>query len=373
MRIKAAPTAAQPYPRYAACANIRDFGAMGDGSSDDAVALQKAINAVGSGCSIFFPPGVYKLASNVTIGKDIILQLGPQVEIRQFARLMSDTNASRSLTVQGEGPGTSVWRQSIAYPFWSGITNGPRFRNLRLINMEFKPLSSAANVYQLGGSTDLFEMVAVTCSRGDGVGAQFLPFGLADSTSGMAASALLNVLRDVVVSNINMWLHVQDKDLQITRLAASLSSYALVEADRFSGSGQFSMSSCSLSVGYISAPLQDLIYLSLESSAKLSASINDLEIRTDGNFSAINARTIETAELNLLVNALRYTTTYPENTGYAVRTADSSTSIVRAVLTGCFFRTTNARTDACIQGTLVNSASLRTLAGVDQRGWASLT
>jgi hypothetical protein len=239
--------------------------------------------------------------------------------------------------------------------------------------MEFKPLSSVANVYQLGGSTDLLEMVAVTCSRGDGVGAQFLSFGLADSTSGSAASALLNVLRDVVVSNINMWLHVQDKDLQITRLAASLSSHALVEADRFSGSGQFSMSSCSLSVGYISAPLQDLISLSLESSAKLSASINDLEIRTDGNFSAINARTIGTAELSLLVNALRYTTTYPENTGYAVRTADSSTSIVRAVLAGCFFRTTNARTDACIQGTLVNSASLRTLAGVDQRGWASLT
>jgi hypothetical protein len=70
---------------------------------------------------------------------------------------------------------------------------------------------------------------------------------------------------------------------------------------------------------------------------------------------------------------LRFTSNSSSSTGPAVRTTDSSSSIIRAVLAGCFFRSVTARNEAAIQGTLVNSNSLRTLAGVDQRGWASLT
>ena len=43
--------------------NVRDFGAKGDGVTDDRAAIQAAIDAAGSGSAIVFPPGVYRLAS----------------------------------------------------------------------------------------------------------------------------------------------------------------------------------------------------------------------------------------------------------------------------------------------------------------------
>jgi hypothetical protein len=378
MRIKSAPAAATPYPRYAACDSIANYGSRGDGTGDDAVALQRAINSVGSGCSIFFPPGVYRLASDVVVNKDITLQLGPQVEIRQLARLKPDVSASRSLTIQGEGPATSVWRQGIPYPFWNGATNGPRFKDLRFVNMEFNPLSAVSFVYYIGGSSNLLEMVSVTCSRGDGSGAQFAVFTLADNNPGgntRVAAAQLNVLRDVTISGIRMDLLASGTDLQITRLTAFLTDSAdsRIRVTRTTGSGQSSLSSVSLNVGFVSGGLADLIQLRSDISANLSVSLNDVEIRTDSHCSAIYAEAASSSGLNLLVNALRFTTFSSASTGYAVKTVDSASSIMRAVLAGCFFRSVTARTDAAIQGTLVNSNSLRTLAGVDQRGWASLT
>jgi len=371
MRIKAAPAAAQPYPRYAACDSIKNFGAVGDGTADDAVALQKAINAVGSGCSIFFPPGVYRLASNITINKDITLQLGPQVEIRQFARLIPSTNAAWSLTVQGEGPGTSVWRQAIDFPFWSGVDGGPRFKNLRLINLEFSPYVSLNSPHHYGGSTDLFEMTTVTISRGSSD--QFRSFQLRTGDASVT-TALLNVLRDVGVSGINMLLEVLNADLQITRLTGNITDGAHITVIRTTGSGQVLVSSCRLNIGATGkSEVTPVIILQSDGSARLSATINDVEISSNSWDAALRAESFSSSEINLLVNALRFTVNANVGSGYAVRTQDTTGSVVRAVLSGCFFRTTVAHTDAAIQGTLSNAASMRTLAGVDQRGWASLT
>jgi len=49
--------------------SVKDFGAVGNGSTDDTTAIQKAINEVvsrGSGM-IYFPPGIYKTTSALTI------------------------------------------------------------------------------------------------------------------------------------------------------------------------------------------------------------------------------------------------------------------------------------------------------------------
>jgi hypothetical protein len=374
MRIKSAPSAAQPYPRYAACANIREFGAVGNGTADDAVALRSAINNVGSGCSIFFPPGVYKLASNITINKDITLQLGPQVEIRQFSRLLADTNAVRSLTVQGEGPGTSVWRQAIDFPFWSGVDNGPRFKNLRLINLEFSPyLSTLDFPHHYGGSTDLFEMTSVTISRGN-----CDPFRVFRVRTGDIAltTAALNVLRDIVVSGTHIGLEVLNADLQITRLTGNDIGTASISLYRSSGSGQLLVSSCRLNIGFTGkSAVSPIVEVGASGSGtRIAATINDLEIVTESWDAAIDAYATFGAEINLLANAIRFTTTYyGAGYGYAIKTQDDASSIMRAVISASFLRTTTPRSDAAIQGTLANASSLRTLAGVDQRGWASLT
>jgi hypothetical protein len=297
MRIKAAPADAQPYPRYAACDSIRNFGARGDGTADDAVALQKAINSVGSGCSIFFPPGVYKLDSNITINKDITLQLGPQVEIRQFARLIPSANGMWSLTVQGEGPGTSVWRQGINHPFWSGINAGPRFKNLRLINLEFKPITYPLdNPHHFGGSTDLLEIILVTISRG--VSSESRRFSLRTGDSA-PTTALLNVLRDVYVSGANLDLDSAGNNLQITRLTGDIpGGSAGITVLRSSGSGEFLLSSCRLRIGRISkSAVSPIVSIRASANARLSATINDLEIQTDSWDAAIHAEARTGGEL----------------------------------------------------------------------------
>jgi hypothetical protein len=170
MRIKAAPSASQPYPRYAACASVKNYGARGDGTADDAPAIQKAADALASGCAIFFPPGTYKLQTSVVIKKDLIFQLAPQVALvfdNRFVNISPDVTGSRSLTIQGEGPGTSVIRSTgFAWGFEPfGPTNGSRFKELRLRNIEVRhdrgdyPLNLLA-------PTDLYEIASCLLASG---------------------------------------------------------------------------------------------------------------------------------------------------------------------------------------------------------------
>ena len=43
--------------------NVKTFGAMGDGSTDDTSAVQSAINTVSGADAVYFPAGIYKLTS----------------------------------------------------------------------------------------------------------------------------------------------------------------------------------------------------------------------------------------------------------------------------------------------------------------------
>jgi hypothetical protein len=374
MRIKSFATA-QAFPRYASCASIKDFGAVGNGTANDAVALQKAINKVGSGCSIFFPPGVYRLSSNVTINKDIIFQLGPQVEVRQLARLIPSTNAAWSLTIQGEGPGTSVWRPGVNHPFWSGTNGGPRFKNLRLINLEFRSIGTAGNTCVFGGSTDLLEISFVTISRGDATS----DFGIRTG-DGALTTAARNVLRDINVVGGGTKLAIECQDaalVHVERLTGDFDPFLGPSAFNFLRSGTGSMqvliSSCRITLGSISrSNVAPVIKVQTSGSGVLTVTINDVEILTNSWDGALLATTANTSSMNLLVNSLRFTVTVGSG-GYAARILDSSSSVMRAVISASFFRATSSHSGAAVESTLSNSSSLLTLAGVDQRGWDSLT
>jgi len=50
--------------------NIKGYGAIGDGITDDTAAIQAAVNA---GHFIYFPPGEYKVTSPITVGSERIL------------------------------------------------------------------------------------------------------------------------------------------------------------------------------------------------------------------------------------------------------------------------------------------------------------
>ncbi len=55
--------------------SVKDFGAVGNDAADDTAAIQAAINSVAtSGGVVFFPPGIYRISSLLTLSDGITLQ-----------------------------------------------------------------------------------------------------------------------------------------------------------------------------------------------------------------------------------------------------------------------------------------------------------
>lgn len=53
--------------------NVKDHGAVGDGTTDDTAAIQESLNLVGPGGTVFLPPGVYGTNSPLTIPPQVRL------------------------------------------------------------------------------------------------------------------------------------------------------------------------------------------------------------------------------------------------------------------------------------------------------------
>ena len=58
--------------------SVKDFGAVGDGVTDDTVAIQAAVNAVGAigGGSVYFPAGTYKISNEITVNSIGVVLIG---------------------------------------------------------------------------------------------------------------------------------------------------------------------------------------------------------------------------------------------------------------------------------------------------------
>lgn len=98
--------------------SVKDFGAVGNGTTDDTTAVQAAINAGGS---IYFPPGTYKLSSQITY---------------------TMPTTSSSITIFGAGPGISklVWAAGGGLQ----INYLGQFNTAHVRDLEF--LTTSANV-----------------------------------------------------------------------------------------------------------------------------------------------------------------------------------------------------------------------------------
>lgn len=54
--------------------SVKDFGATGNGTTNDAVAIQAAINSLTSGGTVFFPAGTYLVTSQIVVADKVSLQ-----------------------------------------------------------------------------------------------------------------------------------------------------------------------------------------------------------------------------------------------------------------------------------------------------------
>lgn len=71
--------------------SVKDFGATGDGTTDDRAALALADTAAGAGKTLYFPPGTYKIGSNITLVSIIDLATGG-------AKLLTATGVTTTLS-----------------------------------------------------------------------------------------------------------------------------------------------------------------------------------------------------------------------------------------------------------------------------------
>lgn len=54
--------------------NVRDYGAVGDGVTDDTAAIQAAVNATPTGTTVYFPAGTYAVSNAITINKPLVVR-----------------------------------------------------------------------------------------------------------------------------------------------------------------------------------------------------------------------------------------------------------------------------------------------------------
>ena len=109
--------------------NVRDWGAKGDGATDDTTAIQAAYNAApGTGAVVVFPQGTYIISAAIVVPRSNIVTEGCNSEIRT-------TSATADHFALGSSAGIAnlVFRD---ISLWASVTKtgGAGFRGLGIVN-----------------------------------------------------------------------------------------------------------------------------------------------------------------------------------------------------------------------------------------------
>lgn len=125
--------------------SVKDFGAVGDGVTDDTVAIGRALDAVQAGGRLIFPPGVYKMTASIskTFANGAVVQIigyGAKIDGRSVVgSVAGDTSLIRLGGARLSGVALGV----SASKFATSLTTA-------------SPLSAAVNDIALITSTDLW-------------------------------------------------------------------------------------------------------------------------------------------------------------------------------------------------------------------------
>jgi hypothetical protein len=98
--------------KLAQTVSIKDFGAVGDGTTDDTTAIQTAINNASLGCDIVFPaaPNGYLISSTITLNRNVrlvfqgaraVTAIGPVLPGSYLLKKSTMTTAGVSITYNG--------------------------------------------------------------------------------------------------------------------------------------------------------------------------------------------------------------------------------------------------------------------------------
>lgn len=118
--------------------NVKDYGAVGDGTTNDTVAFQNAINrAIAlNGCTIYIPPGQYRITGTLNItGNGVHIAGSSRQSVVNF-----DNGSADCFVFGGQATETGQWAIRDLYINHTGKTGGITFKvtfanRLRLENL----------------------------------------------------------------------------------------------------------------------------------------------------------------------------------------------------------------------------------------------
>lgn len=134
--------------------NVRDYGATGDGKTDDLPAILAAQEAAAvSGTAIYFPPGIYRVATTTILTSPLSFAYGARINpapgvtvtIAQQAGIIApiDTKIFDVEPQEADEPAprivTSEWRGTLYANWWSGGDIGEQWNNM------VKPINRTGN------------------------------------------------------------------------------------------------------------------------------------------------------------------------------------------------------------------------------------
>ena len=136
-----------PLPAIQSKANVRDFGAKGDGESDDTAAFKKAIEATQNG-AILIPAGRYKLTDILYIRKPNLVLRGEGTDktVLFFPKGLEEIKSKVSATTTGRP--TSGYSWSGGFLWFEGRNSGATLGKIRALARR------GANTIELDGPAD---------------------------------------------------------------------------------------------------------------------------------------------------------------------------------------------------------------------------
>ena len=143
--------------------NVRDFGAVGDNSTDDTSAIQTAVDSLTSGQGLYFPKGTYKITNEITLPVGIAFNFfgdGKRASVVQ--QYTANKNGFTSLSTFATGPNECSIRDMGINA--SNNTSGYGFDNVgikrsNLLNVEFSGWGYSGSA---GGGVRIFNSLILT-------------------------------------------------------------------------------------------------------------------------------------------------------------------------------------------------------------------
>ena len=171
-------------------ANVKDFGAVGDGVTNDTAAIQTAIdNFVGEGC-LFFPKGVYVVTSPISVNK----------------RLWIKGDNSQGTIIKNNGTGDAIQFTNSWYQRLSNITlqgnatsnDGIRLETSHFIMEDVWSISNGRHGFFI--KPDSFIISVNNCTFNQNI---------QDGVNALATSFVAGQINDVHFNNCGFWQNGQ--------------------------------------------------------------------------------------------------------------------------------------------------------------------